>query len=196
VPKSLIEAQLFLEGPRDPLFLTSRYRLAFGAKALPRHLHLLITRHRVSQSTAPDRGLIDDMRPLRRTPTRQRRGQPHDARRSRAWLTWGSSQLPRSLKNLRQNCLRLIVNVDGSLGLVAVPTTQTITPIFTGAGVSRLGSRVSGRHNAPATTAAARLARRSCSFVIGASLPARHRGKIDSGHLALELPLKFTPGTG
>ena len=87
---------------------------------LPRHLHLLITRHRVSQSTAPDRGLIDDIRPLRRTPTRQRRGQPHDARRSRAWLTWDSSQLPRSLKNLRQNCLRLIVNVDGSLGRVAV----------------------------------------------------------------------------
>src|SRR5580704_4419517 len=45
-----------------------------------------------------------------------------------------SSQLPRSLKNLRQDCLRLIVNVDGSLGLVAVPTTQTITPIFHGCG--------------------------------------------------------------
>jgi hypothetical protein len=89
------------------------------------------------QSTPPDRGLIDDMRPSRRTPTRQRRGQPHDARRSRAWLTWGSSQLPRSLKNLRQNCLRLIVNVDGNLGLVAVPTTQTITPIFTSAGAVR-----------------------------------------------------------
>src|SRR5437660_12598384 len=44
---------------------------------------------------------------------------------------------PRSLTNLRQNCLRLIVNVDGSLGLVAVPTTQTITPIFTGAGAVR-----------------------------------------------------------
>jgi len=104
----------------------------------PRHLHSLITRALgVPQSTAPDRGLIDDMRPSRRTPTRQRRGQPHDARRSRAWLTWGSSQLPRCLKNLRQNCLRLIVNVDGNLGLVAVPTTQTITPIFTGAGAVR-----------------------------------------------------------
>jgi hypothetical protein len=62
--------------------------------------------------------------------------------------------------------------------------------------LSGLGSGVSGRRNAAATTAAARLARRSCSFVIGASFPARHRGKIDSGLLAIESPPELTPGTG
>jgi hypothetical protein len=163
---------------------------------LPRHLHLLITRHRVSQSTAPDRGLIDDMRPLRRTPTRQRRGQPHDARRSRACLTWGSSQLPRSLKNLRQNCLRLIVNVNGSLGLAAVPTTQTITPIFTKCWRCP-GSAVEFRADVM------RRQRRRLPVLRGALapsslelLPGGHRGKIDSGLLALESPPELTPGTG
>jgi hypothetical protein len=60
--------------------------------------------------------------------------------------------------------------------------------------LSWLGSGASGHRNAPATTTAARLARRSCSFVIGASFPARHRGKIDSGLLALESPTELTHG--
>jgi hypothetical protein len=41
----------------------------------------------ISKEALAHRGLIDDMRPLRRTPTRQRRGQPHDAWRSRTRLT-------------------------------------------------------------------------------------------------------------